>query len=1032
MQTLDRASKRELDGLLRRAQPRLAWIAKTPAGSHAIHVNVIEATQTLALTASRGLEVVFDAKVRDAVARRMEHAAAHLPDSTLTAWLTDQLVIAGTALHPEPRLLITSSPQPRDAPPGPFRIWGRGLAVDVQRSEIEGGGHYKLTRVVHASRLPRTEQRPIYIATASLSLRDDSNFVSESLTALEVTTDQGQGYVKLWTEYQAIEERLTQERADQIGALHYARVSRRDAREWHFEVSDPDVMSRIGSQRDLELEVRNEGRRRPFSGTVDFEASTAGDRGRPTRLVLRTQEADLEPPAVGTLNVSIHGQRTTWKRRKQALTRLGTAQSNPALSTILEGREPDPRQGRTIKPLSPAVRELFGPAGPTSTQIEALKVALNTPDIAIIQGPPGTGKTQVIRALALRLSELGEGEETRGGLLISSFQHEAVEHVAGSIRIFGLPAVKVGRRRDRSASLALVDEWRTSLVNRLDASPQHESRPITRVLDDARRLLGGAIRGLAAGTAARALDRLLEASRAWLPPTLVSEGRSLWSELHRLAQSEARTRAERLRLRALVLGIRITEAAHQDDGPQQLTSILECARAQELELEDDELATLDDARVEDTLTDDLAMKLVGIRDRLLDHLAEVSQVLPRQFQRDDLSEWLRRTVQALRDQAKSLPDDADSVVADFKEALDTDRDAALEAISRYTSVLAATCVQSVSPVMVETVTSFMDKPLGFRTVIVDEAARANPLDLLIPMSLAGHRIILVGDHRQLPHSLEPEVERAIDQDPSIEAKELLKTSLFERLKLQLQGTILPRVVTLDRQYRMHPVLADFVSEVFYKPHGESYTSGVDGADREHGLSELGSAVAAWIEVPHSEGPEKRLGASLTRPCEAEIIAKRLKRWLVEQPTLSFAVVTFYAAQVGALWSALKREGLAEGGSDNVPYAIHRDWRSLPTGGERLRIGTVDAFQGKEFDVVLLSAVRSNSQPVDDRPASWRRKWGFLLLENRMCVALSRQRRALVMVGDPAMVEGEVAHRCVTGLSRFRTLCGGEYGRILPG
>ena len=46
----------------------------------------------------------------------------------------------------------------------------------------------------------------------------------------------------------------------------------------------------------------------------------------------------------------------------------------------------------------------------------------------------------------------------------------------------------------------------------------------------------------------------------------------------------------------------------------------------------------------------------------------------------------------------------------------------------------------------------------FRTVIVDEAARSNPLDILIPMALAERRIILVGDHRQLPHILEPDIE----------------------------------------------------------------------------------------------------------------------------------------------------------------------------------------------------------------------------------------------------------------------------------
>jgi len=49
----------------------------------------------------------------------------------------------------------------------------------------------------------------------------------------------------------------------------------------------------------------------------------------------------------------------------------------------------------------------------------------------------------------------------------------------------------------------------------------------------------------------------------------------------------------------------------------------------------------------------------------------------------------------------------------------------------------------------------------FESVIVDEAARANPLDLFIPLSMARRRVVLVGDHRQLPHLLEPDVERQL-------------------------------------------------------------------------------------------------------------------------------------------------------------------------------------------------------------------------------------------------------------------------------
>jgi superfamily I DNA and/or RNA helicase len=72
--------------------------------------------------------------------------------------------------------------------------------------------------------------------------------------------------------------------------------------------------------------------------------------------------------------------------------------------------------------------------------------------------------------------------------------------------------------------------------------------------------------------------------------------------------------------------------------------------------------------------------------------------------------------------------------------------------------------------------------------------------------------------------------------------------------------------------------------------------------------------------------------------------------------------------------------------------------------ERVQIGTVDSFQGKEFDVVILSLTRSNNHKAGTDEASLRHKYGFLTLINRLCVAMSRQRRLLIIAGDEKMVE----------------------------
>ena len=90
------------------------------------------------------------------------------------------------------------------------------------------------------------------------------------------------------------------------------------------------------------------------------------------------------------------------------------------------------------------------------------------------------------------------------------------------------------------------------------------------------------------------------------------------------------------------------------------------------------------------------------------------------------------------------------------------------------------------------------------------------------------------------------------------------------------------------------------------------------------------------------------------------------------------------------------------------------------------MGTVDAFQGKEFDVVLLSMTRSNDLAAD-QPKLLRRKYGHLMLENRLCVAMSRQKRLLIVVGDGGMLIGEQAAQAVPGLVRFLKLCEGDHG-----
>ena len=193
-----------------------------------------------------------------------------------------------------------------------------------------------------------------------------------------------------------------------------------------------------------------------------------------------------------------------------------------------------------------------------------------------------------------------------------------------------------------------------------------------------------------------------------------------------------------------------------------------------------------------------------------------------------------------------------------------------------------------------------------------------------------------------------------------------------------------------------PRVRAFVSEQFYAPHGEGFGSGRGEEEFGHDIAlrdhvPLAGKVAVWVDVPRARGGE-RPGRSKRRPVEARRVAEEAHAVAAQHPELSVGVITFYAAQRNEILEAMSVAGIGlTEPDDEGGYRVRDEWRRTGDGRERLRIGTVDAFQGKEFDIVFLSLTRSNDIPVKDE-ATRRRRYGFLLLENRLCVAMSRQHR----------------------------------------
>jgi len=716
----------------------------------------------------------------------------------------------------------------------------------------------------------------------------------------------------------------------------------------------------------------------------------------------------------------------------------------PQLGLLIEGQTVPERRARHIDPADskyqPLIREAMG-GEPTPRQLAALRAALNTPDLCLIQGPPGTGKTRVIAALQSILAELDETRtNVSGRILLTSYQHDAVENAALRTNVFGLPAMKIGRRRNQVESLDGFHRWRQDQLEGVRSDlAKTAGTPVGFVV---RRVQSIAVGYLFAAMPNEQVSAMLRdiygLASQYLSPDLQDRLLTCRQRFDR-QKSFIPTLGSDERKQAMlaVRRIRTEPESFADDGPYNCEKALIRLRAEQaLEQQEGDLL----ARAADWSPDlslDFLPDLARLKDILSDRLASPGEMASAPQVDADVEHLLSEIVDALFALVRSSVAGVEDVLWEYLDALENDIYGVRAAVKSYTVVLAATCQQAASKQMSDMKSggaslnrlSELDRRMVFNDIIIDEAARANPLDLFVPMALAERRIVLVGDHRQLPHILEPDVEREIERSVREETSQLLKKSLFERLFTDLRSREardgVKRTITLNRQFRMHPVLGKFVSDTFYKPHGEEFESVRDSGQFDHDLEIYAGRVAAWVNVPASDGGETR-GNSKRRKVEARRIAEEVFRLSSQRPDLSFGVITFYSAQRDELMNALAAVGITESNDANG-FEVRDSWRETTgTRKERLRVGTVDAFQGKEFDVVLLSVTRSNDvDPMDQK--SLRRKYGHLMLENRLCVAMSRQQRLLIAVGDSGMLQGEAAANSVPGLVKFYDLCGGPNG-----
>lgn len=633
-------------------------------------------------------------------------------------------------------------------------------------------------------------------------------------------------------------------------------------------------------------------------------------------------------------------------------------------------------------------------------QIAALDMAINTPDIALIQGPPGTGKTTVIKAIAERFREIFEAEQKQlqkadpeyilksPKILISSFQNEAVDNAISAPLPGDMPAYRKTAKRITDSS---KEQYRKSLENwyiglKQTIEEMIEDKTASQYVND-RRILDDAFwsyknAGEPIDMAAALIDRYLSYVEIPYPKEIVAAAKAIIA----VASSKTDDDYEEPIVKRLHAQRTIPEV-FEDDGARNARKLAAYVRIKKEELEiANEICEAIEAVCDEEYTDEDFEAYVNAVEILRSRFCkERVTIAPKD--KDTINECILNLANTFSGHYLSTLSSMESkkslILSDFIARLEQEYELI---VKKYSMTTAATCQTSLD------LRDGVDKT--YDLVIIDEAARANPLDMFIPMSM-GRKIILVGDHKQLPHMLEPDILKLLTEDPKFKDIPEIEKSLFERLFEMFSKGQKPKALSLTRQFRMHPEICNFVSESFYD--GVLKTDEQITPELRASSPEINNGRAlTFVNIPISMGAEVA-GVSKSRWAEVEVIGKDVRRILDVDSEATIGIITFYSAQA----QKIKR---------------HLDGFLNDEEKNNIEIGTVDAFQGKEFDYVLLSCVRSNPPKEGKSPIV-----GFLEKPNRLCVAFSRSIRQLAVYGDAETLKQ------IPCFSRLYDICAVEGG-----
>ncbi len=572
------------------------------------------------------------------------------------------------------------------------------------------------------------------------------------------------------------------------------------------------------------------------------------------------------------------------------------------------------------------------------SQKEVVKAALSTQDFLLVQGPPGTGKTTFITEVILQT--LQQNPEAR--ILLSSQTHVALDNALERVQKKhpDLKLIRIGNseRVSEGVSSLLLEEqmekWRNdalskgkNFLNDWCTNNGISKQELEKVA------LFQSLKNIERDLSS--LRQELESHKLEKENNFPSNNNSINYRQQGKRSIPVQKKEEFQFLEAEIKRLEERAKTLRDEKKQKAKSLQEITKIKTDELlrcSAEELDARSKNLIESSTSND-AQLLEGLINRHLQKLGfsydivRLSDLFLEMFNLQQ--DWFE---QFGRNERFNIP------------------------LLKRSQVVAGTCVGFPKEIL----------QVEFDLCIVDEVSKATATEVLIPMSRS-KRFLLVGDPQQLP----PFQDEASRNSGFLKDYGLTTEDIRETLFDHLWG-ILPdecrKMLTI--QHRMVKPIGKLISSCFYEGKLDS-----NGPNFDEDLIRILPKSVTWLTTSGLQNSREQIAnSSFNNACEVKLIfswLQKLNQVAKEvKKRYSVAVLTGYAAQLRLLNRKLDAQ------QDSLPALT-------------IECNTVDAFQGREADIVFYSVTRSNREG----------KMGFLRDEARLNVALSRGRLALVIVGD---------------------------------